>query len=145
MSKIILAQCTNKKQDSPAPARELYTSTLFKRQREYAEATSYEWAILSAKHGVVLPTARLEPYDTYLNDKSDAYIEQWADNISLCLEGWHVDEVEILAGSAYADPIKDALEDTDITITEPLAGLRIGERLRELGRLKQMVEHNQLC
>lgn len=45
------------------PAREAYTSQLFKAYRDYAQAFGTEWRILSAKYGIMHPDQLIENYD----------------------------------------------------------------------------------
>ena len=62
----ILVACCGPKLDHAAPARDLYTSDLFTKSRAYAERNGCGWAILSAKHGIVLPDEVIAPYDVTL-------------------------------------------------------------------------------
>lgn len=50
----------------PAPAKDLYQSTLFKKTRAYAEKHYDGWYILSALHRVLSPEKVIEPYDVTL-------------------------------------------------------------------------------
>ncbi len=45
----------------PSPAKDLYVSALFDKERAYAERTGIPWFILSAQHGLVAPDEVLEP------------------------------------------------------------------------------------
>lgn len=60
------------KLDHPALAKDLYCSRLWNARRASAEATGDEWLILSAMHGLIDPTQRLEPYDLELKSLPDA-------------------------------------------------------------------------
>ena len=51
----VLVGCVKSKLDHPAPARDLYTSALFRKARAHAEATGGPWFVLSAEHGLHLP------------------------------------------------------------------------------------------
>jgi len=131
--RVILVSCAATKLDRPAPAADLYTSPLFRKARSYAEASGHPWFVLSARHGLVEPKAVLEPYDTRLTDLKPGERSAWADRVvhALChrgFGGWGV--FEIHAGDAYARPLRDALAPIALDITEPLAGLGIGQRLR---------------
>ena len=53
--------CAKNKLERRAPARDLYVSELFDRARAVAEQTCDSWLILSAKHGVVVPSMELYP------------------------------------------------------------------------------------
>ncbi|WP_437601932.1 DUF6884 domain-containing protein [Sorangium sp. So ce590] len=54
------------KQKHPAPARELYTSALFRAAYDYAERTCDAVLIVSAFYGAVAPKAVIRPYDRSL-------------------------------------------------------------------------------
>src|SRR5262249_46090097 len=58
-----LVACCDAKVLIPCQARNLYISPLFRAAREFAERSYPAWLILSAKHGVLEPTATVEPYD----------------------------------------------------------------------------------
>ena len=51
--RVALVSCVKSKQDSPAPAGDLYTSPLFRSFRRYAEANADVWYVLSAEHGLL--------------------------------------------------------------------------------------------
>lgn len=61
--KVGLVGCVKSKRGTAAPARDLYTSALFRGRRRYVELTCDRWFILSARHGLVEPEEILEPYD----------------------------------------------------------------------------------
>lgn len=75
--------CGDNKAGEAVAARELYTSNYFGKKREFAEEVCDEWAILSAKHGVVDPDKVLEPYDVTAKDiDPDAYVDRIADELA---------------------------------------------------------------
>jgi len=76
--RIGLVGCVKQKAGQPAPACDLYTSTLFRGRRAFVEGTCNAWFILSAKHGLVSPDAVLEPYDESLTGMSVATRRAWA-------------------------------------------------------------------
>jgi hypothetical protein len=49
--KVVLVACGKSKRPEACPARELYTGTLFRKARAWAERHGDAWAILSARHG----------------------------------------------------------------------------------------------
>jgi len=140
---VIVVGCGKSKLAHAAPARELYTGSLFRMARRYAEATGEPWVILSGWHGVVLPSEPVEPYDRGLPETASAR-QRWAqlaarqiadvrakDTVGLLLGR----PVEILAGERYAAPLAAELDALDIEWREPLAGLGLGERLARLKRM----------
>lgn len=132
---VVLVGCCGKKLNYPAPARELYQSPLFKWARRYAEARKLPWAILSAKHGLVLPAQFLEPYDMgamALRAQGMERLREWGELVRLQRDFYFPKaRFVFLAGSDYRGAIEDLKTKR---ITEPLAGLGIGRRLNWLRR-----------
>lgn len=50
---MIVIGCGKAKLDRAAPARELYTGSLFRMARRYAVASKRPWVILSGAHGII--------------------------------------------------------------------------------------------
>lgn len=135
--RVILVGCGQRKLTNAAPARELYTGPLFRDQRAYAEASGQPWAILSARYGLVLPAAVIEPYDQRL-PKAFAERHYWAEDVyphvrpllpPLCAL------VEILAGGGYVEALRPVLQAHGLAVREPLAGLALGPRRRRLAQM----------
>lgn len=141
MMRIGLVACSKTKADQPAPARDLYQGTLFRRASAYAERMSDQWYILSAKHGLVLPTTILDPYDISLYDMSHEERHQWGEDIldalAEVLPGpcyrWL-----ILAGKRYREHIEPYLGPI---VETPLAGLGIGEQISWLSDENLKLSH----
>jgi hypothetical protein len=74
---IILVACCGPKLAGPAPAADLYVSTLFKKARTYAERRG-RWFILSALHGLVDPKMVIAPYDVTLKKMPAQKRREWA-------------------------------------------------------------------
>lgn len=134
---LVLVGCVKRKLDVPAPAKDLYTSTLFRKERAYAEQAGARWFVLSAEHGLVDPEQVLEPYDLRLSKTSRDYRRAWGARVVKQL-GEAVGTVagltiEVHAGSAYADAIRGLLSGEGATVIEPLAGLTMGARLSWYG------------
>lgn len=73
--RFIIIGCTKGKLDHAAPARDLYTSALFKGRRSYAEREVAEgraaaWFIMSAQHGLIDPDRVTKPYDMTIATQS---------------------------------------------------------------------------
>jgi hypothetical protein len=130
---LILVACVKQKLADPAPARDLYTSDLFRKEREYAERAGVPWFILSAKHGLVSPDQELEPYELHLAKTSAAYRDSWGARVLEQLESaaspLYGRVIEVHAGAAYADAIRDRLSRAGAQVSEPLRGLQLGPRL----------------
>jgi hypothetical protein len=144
-----LVSCSDTKLSTPAPARELYTSTLFKKSLAYAESRCSTTYVLSAKHGLVALDKVLAPYDHKLER---AAAPAWANRVAgdLYLEHGPNVELLVLAGDVYATPLFDELVFTfgfkQPRFRFPLAGKQIGERLhwltRELARVQLVAPVN---
>lgn len=134
-TRIGLVGCVKQKQRHGAPARELYTSALFRGRREAVEDTCDRWFVLSALHGLVDPDETLEPYDKTLTAAPRSERRAWSARV---LE--ELDErcgnlagctVELHAGAAYCDfGLVEGLEARGATVQLPTEGLRMGEQLR---------------
>jgi hypothetical protein len=94
---------------------------------------------LSAKHGLVEPTAEIEPYEMTPNTMTAAERGAWSARVLRQLE--HVvkrgDTVIVLAGARYREGIVQQLEELGAKVEVPMAGLRIGEQLAWLARASE--------
>ncbi len=141
-----LISCSARKLGTPAPARDLYCSSLFQRSLTYAECRCSVVYVLSARHGLVDLDTVLKPYDERLGSKQDR--EAWGRRVADNLIDRHGRGVAylILAGANYAGPLATALRTHDghhedgwrgvakEMIHTPLTGMKIGERLRWLSQ-----------
>jgi hypothetical protein len=122
----IVIGCGRSKRQAPDQARSLYVSRRFKTCRLIAEALQAPYFILSARHGVVNPEARLEPYDLDLKTLSSAAICHWAravlDSLEQSTDG---QGVTVLAEEAYARPVLtyNAHRNKPLPVAAPLADL----------------------
>jgi len=144
-SHIVCVSCTKSKRDEPTQAKNLYDeSHYFRLQREYAKLTGTSWVILSAKHGVVYPDAKLEPYEMYLADQPDEYQQGWSESVAKSLRSHNPRKVTMLAGEAYVDDVVPELEADGIEVLEPLRGLSFGDRLAKLDELITSKRHETI-
>lgn len=134
---VVLVGCVKNKLSHAAPAKDLYVSPLFRKQRAYAEAAGERWFILSAEHGLVAPEEILQPYELRLSSTPARYRQEWGVKVvqqlhdvagTLCGK-----TIEAHAGSAYIDPIRAGVTEAGAHLVEPLAGLTLGERLAWYG------------
>lgn len=134
---VILVGCVKSKRATAAAAKDLYTSTLFTKERAYAERSTVPWYILSAKYGLIEPDEWLEPYEMYLPQTTRSYRHSWGAHVAQQLEGREgplsQKLVEIHAGAAYVDALLPPLTSLGAIVTQPLEGLRMGERLAWYG------------
>jgi len=152
--RVILIGCVKDKGTEPAPARDLYTSQLFRSRLAYAESTGLPWAVLSSLHGVVEPDRVLRPYDWTIARRKTAggggyawavhviqacyFLRSGTSMVDHHQNGTPVDfesqlTVEIHAGVDYVDLIREHglrhwRRDHDIRIEHPVAGMGIGEQ-----------------
>jgi hypothetical protein len=141
---LLLVTCVKSKKGRPAPAKDLYTSPLFKKQRAYAEASGMRWFILSAEHGLVQPDEWLAPYERYLPDTPPAYQRAWgrfvAERLELLQGSLEGLRVEVHASADYVRAIRRPLEDKGAALETPLEGLTQGGRLRWYSQQGEPVE-----
>lgn len=130
---IILVSCVKSKRDTGSAAKDLYTSALFAKERDYAERCNVPWYILSAKYGLVGPEEPIEPYELYLPTTSPDYQRAWGSQAIRQLEAREGPlrgrTIEIHAGATYLGAVRAGLTALGAIVTEPLDGLRMGERL----------------
>ncbi len=130
MKTIVLIGCGKEKLPHRAKAKDLYTGTLFKKSRAYAEKFGDDWGILSAKHGVLYPDEMVEPYDLALQDLDREKLEDWIRETNGDLRRrWPGEFFVCLAGELYGRAFQRPV---NLQAEFPLAGLGLGERLQAL-------------
>jgi hypothetical protein len=127
--RVVLISCVSKKKDIPAPAKDLYISSLFKGAYKYAHAINADRIfILSAKHGLLEETDVIEPYNETLNKKTVADIKRWAtavlESLSQKCDLRH-DDFVFLAGEKYRRYLIEGMTNYSV----PLQKMRIGKQL----------------
>jgi hypothetical protein len=130
---LVLLACSRTKAKTPAAARDLYVSPLFRKGRAYAERLGVPWYILSAEHALLPPGQLVAPYERHLSATSDDYRTAWgrwvAERLAL-LEGPLTGRVvELHAGSAYVDAVSPPLAAKGARVVDRLEGLPLGARL----------------
>lgn len=130
---LVLIGCVKSKLDHPAPAKDLYVSALFRKERPYAESSGKPWFILSAKYGLVPPDEVIEPYDMYLKTMPAAYRARWGRTVVSQLEAAFGPvagmTIEIHASADYVGPLSSLLSSQGARVVTPLVGLTMGSRL----------------
>ena len=126
-----LVSCVGQKRNCKCAARDLYVSTWFVKARRYAEASGRLWFILSAEHGLVPPGRLVEPYERTLNTMGIADRRAWAKRVDCDLAEIVPDlsQAIFLAGERYREFLVQHLAARSVTVSVPMAGLRIGEQL----------------
>ena len=132
---VVLVSCASRKLPAAAEAKELYVSPLFKKARVYAEDKGDVWFILSARHGLLAPDDRIEPYNQTLIGLRQKERQAWAEQVARDLRRRvpPASTIIILAGNAYRTELIPLLE-KDYRLEIPLKGLGI---LSQLSFLKK--------
>ena len=143
MAVIALVSCVKAKQDTSAPAAQLYTSDWFRKARSYTQQHADAWYILSAKHHLVAPDEIIEPYDEALHDKYAPARRAWARRVldALRLKVEPQDTLLILAGKMYRQYLIEPVETWDIHVEIPMEGMGIGQQKAWLK--KQLAEESR--
>jgi hypothetical protein len=124
--RVALVGCSAAKLKYAAPARELYTSGMFRAALAYAERNCDALLIVSAYHGVVAPNALVGPYNRSLRLASKAERVAWGERtIASLLPSFKVPpQLVILAGQLYADALACGAYQHDLPWPEePLRGI----------------------
>lgn len=128
---IALVSCVKSKAAGPRPAKNLYTSALFRYQRAYAEECADRWFIISAKYGLVHPDNVIEPYEQTLAGAPVAARREWARRVFRQMESAELTAGRKtflwLAGQAYQKELRVLLHAQEHI--DPLAGMPFGHRL----------------
>ena len=140
MSEVVLISCVKKKLDHAAPAKDLYTSPLFKLSWEYAKTRNPDKIfILSAKNHLLNPEKVVEPYDQTLKSMSSQGRKEWSAEVLKELRNntdTKNDKFVLLAGRTYLKYIEDEIVHKE----EPLKGLSFGRRISRLKELTKARE-----
>lgn len=137
--RIGLVGCSGAKLTRPAPARELYTSSVFRWSLALSEHLYDRTFVLSGKLGLVRLDAVIEPYDCPLGRGQVARLAAWGvqvlEQLVAVLEETGEADREVLlivfAGDTYASPFRH------LPILEPLRYLSTGRRRNRLLTLLQ--------
>ena len=134
MAKVVLISCVSKKLNYKSKAQDLYVSSLFKKNLQYAKSLNPDKIfILSAKYGLLRLNEEIEPYNKTLNKMRSKEIKEWANSVlnqlkkSTDLEN---DEFIFLAGNNYRKFLLPYLKHYKI----PMQGLSIGKQLQWLSK-----------
>lgn len=134
---VIIIGCVSSKRRGRAKARDLYTSPLFSKRRQYAEASGLPWVIFSAKHGILDPEDVIETYDVALKLLPMRERRQKGAEAAAQLDArfgpFNGTVFEIHAGDAYVSALREPLEARGARLVNPLEGLGIGYQLQWYG------------
>lgn len=132
--RIGLVACSAAKLDVRAPVRELYQGQLFRKAKAFVERWCHGWAVLSARHQVVLPNEVLEPYDERM-PRAEAERERWDQMVSWEIyRRWKDADLVLLGGEDYARWLRTGSWSRALSVIRPLEGLGIGQQKAWLGK-----------
>lgn len=128
---LALVSCVKTKAAEPAEARDLYTSTWFRKARAYVEARSMDWFVLSAKYGLVEPGRVIAPYELTLGELPAPDRRNRATGVVQALrnQGSRWDRIVVLAGVRYREHLIDELRTLAPSVEIPMQGLSFGPQL----------------
>lgn len=112
-------------------AKDIYISPLFRKSLNYASKTCSKIYILSAKYGLLRMDDIISPYNETLNQKTEHKKKVWASKVHQQTQKEGIsteDEIMFLCGENYCKYLKMIYKNS----TTPLAGLKMGKRLKWL-------------
>ena len=123
---LILVGCVKSKRHYDGPARDVYTSTLWRWRRAYAELHGCPWYVLSAKHRLLAPSTLIEPYNLSLDDFSASERREWSrrilDDLAAAVPELDGKNIEVHAGKHYVEcGVEKGLREAGAVIHRPLA------------------------
>lgn len=134
MRTIVLIACSKQKQAKPAPARDLYSSPLFRKSLAHAESLGADAIyVLSAKHGLLSADQIVAPYDETLSAMSRHDTRAWSQRVLAQLTAVcdvKQDRIIFLAGKTYRQDLLVHMTNFEV----PMKGLGIGQQLQFLTR-----------
>lgn len=140
MATVVLISCVKKKLNHVAPAKDLYTSPLFRLSWKYAQTCNPDKIfILSAKYHLLNPENAVEPYDQTLRHMNSQERKEWSAEVLKELKSntdTKNDKFVLLAGRTYLKYIEDEIVHKE----EPLKGLSFGRRISRLKELTKARE-----
>ncbi len=140
MATVVLISCVKRKLDHAAPAKDLYTSPLFRLSWKYAQTRNPDKIfILSAKYHLLNSEKVVEPYDQTLNRMNSQDRREWSAKVLKELRAntdTKNDRFVLLAGRSYLRYIEDEIVHKE----EPLKGLSFGRRISRLKELTKVRE-----
>ena len=140
MTEVVLISCAKKKLNHTAPAKDLYTSPLFRLSWKYAQTRNPDKIfILSAKYHLLNPEKVVGPYDQTLKSMDSQGRKEWSTEVLKELRNnrdTKNDKFVLLAGRTYLKYIEDEI----IHKEEPLKGLSFGRRISRLKELTKARE-----
>ena len=125
-----------RQQPRPEPARDLYDGLWFRSARAVAERDADAWFILSARHGLLRPDARVQPYADRLEGRSAAALRAWSALVAEKMDRMapEAERVVVLCDRPPPPELLRALEMRYPEVERPLAGLEIAAQVLHMAR-----------
>jgi hypothetical protein len=122
-----LVACCKTKLLDRAAARDLYAGTLFRLSVQWMVPRCSEWAILSAKHGVLLPHQVIEPYEQTLVGATWNAVQGWHRRTNQQLRELFPDRrFLVIAGHEYLGAV------VGLEFEQAFGGLPIGRKMQAI-------------
>lgn len=120
------------------PAKDAYTSQLFKAQREYAEVYGTEWRILSARYGLTHPDQLIENYNSKF-ELADLEAKNWSRLEAIARQARSLppfEQVILLGSKLYRAILRKAFLNVFLRsqIVEPFANCDLPRTIASLRR-----------
>lgn len=133
-----LASCSKSKQEGTHLAKNLYEpSPIFRKRRKYAHQNGGKWGILSAEFGYLRPWDIVPYYQTHISERANIWGAFVLGDLLADLRYYDIDQVTILAGSRYIQPLIDQLEVEGYEVNDFNEGLMPGERMQALNEANE--------
>lgn len=117
---LVIVTCGVKKHRHPRPAGELYLGSFFKLQKQFALTCGDDWLIVSARHGLLDPSAVTRPYHQRLDEQGAITAKQLAAQRHL-VDGYG--RVITTGGASYTTLLREAFPGVTFERFADLAGL----------------------
>lgn len=145
MTEMVLVSCSKSKLNGTHRAADLYEpSDIFQKRCRFRADERVHWGVLSAKHGYLRPWDAVESYERHISERNSVWGAFVLRDLLDDLEFFDVDQVTVLAGRRYVDPLVAELEAHDYDVVDYNRGLRPGERKRALKKANAPGEQSTL-
>ena len=117
---LVITGCTKEKlgynASIKAPAKQMYQGRLFKTVRHYCEAMGFDYVIISAKYGLILPDNIIGGYEKVLRTKEDVknIQSQVEERLRPLLKNY--ERIIVIAGKKYREVLQDLWDDRFMAI-----------------------------
>lgn len=147
MSVLVIIPCGKKKiwdkspSVGPTSARDAYTGSPFKVNRQFAEycqKRGADWLILSAKYGFVSPSSLIENYNVTFKQPKTCPVSHEALRSQVAeMKLDRYERVIAVGGREYLQAVRAAFAGTGCRLEFPAEGLAVGKAMARLKALMQ--------